>query len=125
ARPGDAFGAMRNLILSNHSAFAAKRGQVRAAIRAYRALLTAGVIERLDVPEISGRTVRLTADLPLNFALNQPLSTFALAALDLLDRESASYALDVVSVFEATLEDPRQILRAQQSRARGEAVAAM
>jgi hypothetical protein len=30
-----------------------------------------------------------------------------------------------VSVFEATLDDPRQILRAQESRARGEAVAAM
>ena len=116
---------MRNLILSNHSTFAAKRAQVRAAVRAYRSLLAAGVIERLDVPDATGRTVRLTADLPLNFALNQPLSTFALAALDLLDRESDSYALDVVSVFEATLDDPRQILRAQQYKARGEAVAAM
>ncbi|HEU5008424.1 MAG TPA: DUF3516 domain-containing protein [Jatrophihabitantaceae bacterium] len=125
ARPGDAFSAMRNLILGNHSSFAAKRVQVRAAIRAYRALLAAGVIERLDTPDATGRTVALTADLPLNFALNQPLSTFALAALDLLDRESDSYPLDVVSVFEATLEDPRQILRAQESRARGEAVAAM
>jgi superfamily II RNA helicase len=125
ARPGDAFAAMRNLIMNNHSTFAAKRMQVRAAIRAYRALLAAGVIERLDVPDASGRRVRLTADLPLNFALNQPLSTFALAALDLLDRESNSYALDVVSVFEATLDDPRQILQAQQFRARGEAVAAM
>jgi superfamily II RNA helicase len=125
ARPGDAFAAMRNLILNNHSTFAAKRAQVRAAIRAYRALLTAGVIERLDVPDATGRTVRLTADLPLNFALNQPLSTFALAALELLDLNSVSHALDVVSVFEATLDDPRQILRAQESRARGEAVAAM
>ena len=125
ARPGDAFVAMKHLILSNHSTFAAKRAQVRAAIRAYRALLAAGVIERLDAPDPTGRTVRLTADLPLNFALNQPLSTFALAALDLLDRDSDSYALDVVSVFEATLENPRQILRAQENRARGEAVAAM
>jgi hypothetical protein len=125
ARPGDAFGAMRNLILSNHSPFGAKRAQVRAAIRANRALLAAGVIERLAVPDATGRTVRLTADLPLNFALNQPLSTFALAALDLLDRDGDSYALDVVSVYEATLEDPGQILRAQQFRARGEAVAAM
>ncbi|MGH8862944.1 MAG: DUF3516 domain-containing protein, partial [Jatrophihabitantaceae bacterium] len=125
ARPGNTFVAMQDLILNNHSTFAAKRGQVRAAIRAYRALLAAGVIERLDVPDATGRTVRLTADLPLNFALNQPLSTFALAALDLLDRESDSYALDAVSVFEATLNDTRQILRAQQFRARGEAVAAM
>jgi superfamily II RNA helicase len=125
ARPGNAFTAVRNLILNNHSTFAAKRAQLRAAIRAYRSLLAAGVIERLETPDASGRIVRLTADLPLNFALNQPLSTFALAALDLLDRASDSYALDVVSVFEATLEDPRQILRAQQYHARGEAVAAM
>jgi superfamily II RNA helicase len=125
ARPGDAFAAMRNLIMDNHSTDAARRGQVRDAIRAYRALLAAGVIERLDEPDAAGRVVRLTADLPVNFALNQPLSTFALAALDLLDRESETYALDVVSVFEATLEDPRQVLRAQQHAARGEAVAAM
>ena len=125
ARPGNAFTAMRNLILNSHSTFAAKRVQIHLAIRAYRSLLAAGVIERLDAPDVTGRTVRLTADLPLNFALNQPLSTFALAALDLFDRESDSYALDVVSVFEATLDDPRQILRAQQFHARGEAVAAM
>ncbi|MDT4960610.1 MAG: hypothetical protein QOF87_257 [Pseudonocardiales bacterium] len=125
ARPGDAFAAMRNLIMSNHSPDSARRTQVRDAIRAYRALLAAGVIERLDVPDEAGRVVRLTADLPVNFALNQPLSTFALAALDLLDLGSETYALDVVSVFEATLEDPRQILRAQQHAARGEAVAGM
>jgi len=114
ARPGDAFTAMRELILGNHSPASAHREQVRDAIRAYRALLAAGVIERLDSPDEDGRTVRLTTDLPVNFALNQPLSTFALAALDLLDPEAETYALDVASVFEATLEDPRQVLAAQQ-----------
>jgi superfamily II RNA helicase len=125
ARPGDAFTAMRNLILSSHSSPAQRRKLVRDAIRAYRALLAAGVIERLDEPDEFGRLVRLTADLPLNFALNQPLSTFALAALDLLDPAADDYALNVLSVFEATLDDPRQVLAAQQHKARGEAVAAM
>ena len=60
-----------------------------------------------------------------DFALNQPLSPFALAALDMLDPESPTYALDVVSVIEATLDDPRQVLMAQQFKARGEAVGAM
>src|SRR5262249_10578126 len=49
----------------------------------------------------------------------------ALAAIELLDRESPGYALDVLSVIEATLDDPRPVLSAQQFRARGEAVAAM
>ncbi len=72
-----------------------------------------------------GRTLRLVDELQVDFALNQPLSTFALAALQLLDRESETYALDVLSVLESTLENPRQVLFAQQFRARGEAVAAM
>jgi superfamily II RNA helicase len=123
ARPGDAFAAMRSLLLDNHEPRPAQRRHVRAAIQAYRSLLRAGVIERLDVPDETGRTVRLTVDLPPNFALNQPLSTFALAAIELLDLDSESFALDVLSVIEATLEDPRQVLYAQQSKARGEAVA--
>ena len=125
ARPGDAFAAMRSLIEGSTPSLRERRSHVREAIRSYRALLAAGVIERLDEPDGEGRTVRLVADLPENFALNQPLSTFALAALELLDPESETYALDVVSVFEATLDDPRQVLSAQQHKARGEAVAAM
>ena len=69
--------------------------------------------------------MRLTVDLQLDFALNQPLSPFALAAFELLDPESPTYALDVLSVVEATLDDPRQMLRAQENKARGEAVGAM
>jgi superfamily II RNA helicase len=123
ARPGDAFASMRTLLLDNHESRPAQRRHVRAAIQAYRSLLRAGVIERLATPDDTGRTVRLTVDLPPNFALNQPLSTFALAAIELLDLDSDTFALDVLSVIEATLEDPRQVLYAQQSKARGEAVA--
>ncbi|MGL5930995.1 MAG: DUF3516 domain-containing protein, partial [Dermatophilaceae bacterium] len=68
---------------------------------------------------------QIAMDLHEGFALNQPLSAFALAALDLLDRDDPGYALDVVSVVESTLDDPRPVLRAQQFEARGEAVAAM
>ncbi|QKE83118.1 DEAD/DEAH box helicase [Arthrobacter sp. NEB 688] len=68
---------------------------------------------------------QVALDLHDGFALNQPLSAFALAALELLDPAAPGYALDVVSVIEATLDDPRQVLQAQQFEARGEAVAAM
>jgi hypothetical protein len=86
------------------------------------ALLAGEVVERIDPPDDEGRTLRLTIDLQANFALNQPLSPFAVAALDLLDREAPTYALDVVSVIEATLDDPRPIVNAQRHRARGEAI---
>jgi superfamily II RNA helicase len=125
ARPGNAFDAMRHLLEDNHEDRRAQLRHIRRAIAIYRSLLAGGVVERLDQPEEEGRIVRLTVDLQSDFALNQPLSTFALAAFELLDQESPSYALDMVSVVESTLDDPRQILAAQQNKARGEAVAAM
>ncbi|MDF3341506.1 DUF3516 domain-containing protein [Mycolicibacterium septicum] len=124
-RPGDPFVAMRRLLTDNHEPRKRQLKHIREAVGIARSLLQAGVIERLDTPEPDGRRYRLTVDLPDDFALNQPLSTFALAAVDVLDPEAETYALDVVSVIEATLEDPRQILAAQLNKARGEAVAQM
>ena len=124
-RPGDAFDAMRHLLTDNHEDRPAQLRHIRRAIAIYRALLAGGVVERLDEPDPEGRRVRLTVDLQFDFALNQPLSPFALAAIELLDAESPSYPLDVLSVIESTLDDPRQVLSAQQFKARGEAVARM
>ncbi|MCO6722907.1 DUF3516 domain-containing protein, partial [Streptomyces sp. Vc714c-19] len=109
----------------NHEPRKQQLRHIRRAIAIYRSLLDGGIVEKLDEPDAEGRVVRLTVDLQHDFALNQPLSTFALAAFELLDPESPSYALDMVSVVESTLDDPRQILAAQQNKARGEAVAAM
>ncbi len=122
---GDAFAAMRHLLTDNHEEPAARRRHIRRAIAVYRALVAAGVVERLAEPDAEGRRVRLTVDLQLDFALNQPLSPFALAAVELLDRAAPTYPLDVLSVIESTLDDPRQVLAAQQFKARGEAVAQM
>jgi superfamily II RNA helicase len=124
-RPGDPFVAMRRLLTDNHEPRKRQLQHIREAVGIARSLLQAGVLEHLAEPETDGRRYRLTVDLPPDFALNQPLSTFALAAIDVLDPASETYALDVVSVIEATLEDPRQILAAQLNKAKGEAVAQM
>jgi hypothetical protein len=115
----NAFSAMRHLLTDNHDDPAVQRKHIRRAIAIYRALLAGGVVEVVD------GEVRLTEDLQLDFALNQPLSPFALAAIELLDRESPGYPLDVLSIIESTLDNPRQVLSAQQFKARGEAVAEM
>ncbi|HEV7728351.1 MAG TPA: DUF3516 domain-containing protein [Modestobacter sp.] len=125
ARPGDPVAAMRQLLTDNHEPRKRQLRHIREAIGIARSLISAGVIVRLDEPEPDGRRYRLTVDLPPDFQLNQPLSTFALAAIGLLDAESDTYALDVVSVIEATLDDPRQILAAQLNKAKGAAVAQM
>ena len=129
-RGDDPVAAMRHLLLANHDSESQRREHVRQTFRVYRSLRVAGIVERVRVTDASRPggyrpSVRLTVDVPRDFALNQPLSPFALAALDLLDVEGATHALDVVSVIEATLDDPRQVLYAQQNAAKGEAVAAM
>jgi hypothetical protein len=116
---------MKHLLTDNHEERSAQRKHIHQAIAIYRALLAGDVVERLASQDAEGRLVRLTVDLQFDFALNQPLSPFALAAISLLDFDSPSYALDVLSVIESTLDDPRQVLSAQQFRARGEAVAQM
>lgn len=125
-RGGDVFGHVRSLVFDNHEPRARRYALARRAIAIFRTLVDAGIVETSDAG------IRLTVDLQPNFALNQPLSPFALAAIDLLDPEDAPggvgtghYALDVVSVIEATLDDPRAILSQQEYKARGEAVGAM
>ncbi|MFF5212751.1 DEAD/DEAH box helicase [Streptosporangium sp. NPDC000396] len=124
-RPGDCYAAMKHLLTDNHEDRKWQRRHISQAIAIYRSLLAGGVVEKLSEPDEQGRMARLTVDLQEDFALNQALSTFALATLELLDMESPTYALDMVSIIESILDDPRQILSAQLNKARGEAVAQM
>jgi len=131
ARGGDVFANMRRLVYDNHEPRNRQRELALRALGIYRTLLESGVVERTDAGE-----VRLTVDLQPNFALNQPLSPFALAAFELLDPSTGSgiqgggtgtgqYPLDMISIVESTLDDPRAVLSQQEFLARGEAVAAM
>lgn len=119
-RGGDVFANMRALVYDNHEPRSAQRMLALRALGIFRTLLESGVVERTEEG-----SARLTVDLQPNFALNQPLSPFALAAFELLDPESPSFALDMISIVESTLDDPRAILSQQEFIARGEAVAAM
>jgi len=125
SRPGDCFASMRHLLTDNHEDRPAQRRHIHRAIQIYRALLAGGVVERLTEPDEQGRMARLTVDLQEDFALNQPLSPLALAAIELLDACSPDYPLDVLSVIESTLDNPRPVLAAQLFKARGERVAEM
>ena len=125
AREGNPVAHAARLIRESHHDEKDQRRLGRHALVLAKELLSSGVVERLPAPDPSGRRHALTIDLQRDFALNQPLAPFALAVMDTLDPESETYARDIVSVIEAVLEDPRQVLWAQESRARGEAVAAM
>ncbi|MGI9606546.1 MAG: DUF3516 domain-containing protein, partial [Acidimicrobiales bacterium] len=115
--------AVKRLLTDNHETRKAQRAHIRRAISMYRSLLDAGVVEHLERPDPEGRTVRVTVDLQDEFALNQPLSLFALEAIEGLDTEAPDHALDVVSIVEAVLENPGPVLHAQLDKAKTDLIA--
>ena len=124
-RPGNSYEAMRDLLDTSHESPDRRRALKRRALALTRGLLGSGVLVKLEEPDRHGGWCVMAESVGEDFALNQPLAPFAVASLELLDRESPTYHLDVVSVLEAVLEDPFQVLLAQQFAARGEAVAQM
>jgi superfamily II RNA helicase len=124
-QPGDAVATMRALMEDNHEDERGRRRLSEQAQALGDELVAAGVLEWLAEPDAEGRTLRLAIDLQQDFALNQPLAPFALAAFELLDPEAEDHALNLVSVVEAILDDPSPVLRAQAWKAKGEAVAEM
>ena len=121
---GDAWARVHRLVEESAQPAEEKAALATRADEIFATLLDAGVVSREEGPDGSA-SWSTTVDLPDDFALDQPLSPFLLAALELLDPESETYALDVISMVEATLEDPWQILRAQQRVARDRAMSEM
>jgi hypothetical protein len=124
-RPGDGCIALRRLLVENDEPRPAQRRHIRQAIAMYRSLLGAGALERLSVPDDRGRWVRVTSDLQADFALDNPLSPWVLEAVPRLDAGAPTWALDVMSVVEATLDNPTAVLNAQLDRLKTETLAAL
>ncbi len=121
---GDALARMHQLVADSAQTDEQKEKLDERTDEIFATLLDAGVIT-CETAEDGTKSYSTLVDLPDDFALDQPLSPFLLAALELLDPESPTYDMDLISMVEATLEDPFQILRAQEREARAKAIAAM
>ncbi|MDO9410213.1 RNA helicase [Patulibacter sp.] len=124
-QPTDPVDAMTALMRENHED---ERGRDRLYEQAQSLgdeLIASGVLQWMDEPDEQGRRLQLAEHLQDDFALNQPLASFALQAFELLNRESETYTLDVLSVVESILDDPFPVLMAQAKKERGEAIAEM
>lgn len=123
AQGGDARARINRLIDDSAQSVDQKQRLHERADEIFETMIDSKVIEVERYED--GDDYNLDIDMPDDFALDQPLSPFLLAALELLDPESEQYALDVISMVEATLEDPRQVLRAQERQARDAAMIEM
>ncbi len=118
-REDDGCLALRKLIRSSHEGPTAKRRHARNAIAMIRSLRDAGVVELdRDGP-------RVNEDFQSDFSLNHALSLYVVEAVDVLEPEDPAYPLDVLTLVEATLEDPMAVLYRQTDALKSRALAAM
>lgn len=127
ARP-DGPVALKRLLRTNHDPEPRRRQHMRRAIAVYRSLEAAGVAERLRDADGRCAGVRVGSlvegmDERSALRFSSPLMPFAIEVVATLDRDDPSYVLDVVSVIESVLDDPRQVLFAQQNAAKAAEVA--
>ena len=121
-RPGDGCAAVRRILSTNHDSRDRQRRHILRAIAMFRSLVDAEIVEQLAEPDDLDRMVRVHVDLQDNFALNQPLSLFAVEVLELLDPDDPGHALDTLSVIESVLENPAVILARQLDHAKTELI---
>src|SRR5690554_3751790 len=118
SRKTDGCLAMRRLIEDSHETPISKKKLKKKAFQLFRALVEAEVIVFNKEDAESSSKLLLNLNLQDHFAMNQPLSLYLLEAIALLDIQSPDYALDVISIVEAVLENPELILRRQLEKER-------
>ncbi|HTQ45732.1 MAG TPA: DUF3516 domain-containing protein [Polyangiaceae bacterium] len=99
---------MARVIHRSHERRAQRRILGRDAATMFRSLVDAGIVEVGN-----DKTVRVHVDLQEDFSLHHALSLWLVEAQGALERESPTYALDVLTLVESILEDPDFVLRQQ------------
>jgi superfamily II RNA helicase len=122
SQPGDGCRAMCQLVRRCHDSPHAKRAHTQRAWQLFRSLLDRKIIE-FTPPSPAGAKLRVNVELQDDFSLDQTLSLYLIDTLKLLDPLAPAYALDLLTLVEAILEDPDIILQRQLHRLRAQRVA--
>ena len=113
---------LARLIKASHERDAQKRILGRQAIEMVTTLREAGILE-WDYDDDGRRRPVVNADLGEDFSIHHALSLYLLDVLPILDFDSETYALDLLTFVESILEDPEPILRRQLDKLKAEKVA--
>jgi hypothetical protein len=124
SRRDDGCRAMQALIRDSHEPEGAKPAHRQRAWQLFRGLVARQIVEFVPkTPE--GAKLRVNVDLQDDFSMDQALSLYLLETIPLLDPESPTYALDLLTLVESILENPELILRRQLDRIKDRAIAQM
>ena len=119
----DGCAALRKIINECHETAAKKKALRKRAFQLFRGLVEGNILRIIPRDERRGAAkVALNIDLQEDFSMNHALGLWLLDAIPQLDRESPEYALNVLSLIEAILENPEVVLRRQVDLLKGELI---
>ncbi len=121
--PSRPYRALVELIDTSHESPARKRRLRRDAAKLVRGLRRSGVVEVAREPGSERRRLRVRDELQWDFSLHHALSLYLVEATASLDVNEPDYAVDLLSLVEAILEDPTALLRAQLDRIKRDVLA--
>ena len=116
------FASIRRLIAACHEPAATRNRLIGQSAELVRALHRGGILRMAPRPG-GGYRVEADRELQIEFSMHQNLSLYLVSTLELLDQEDPDYALDLLSLVEAILEDPGIVLRRQAAKLRHELAA--
>ncbi|MDE2690019.1 MAG: DUF3516 domain-containing protein [Acidobacteriota bacterium] len=116
------FASLRRLIAACHEPAATRDRLIGQSAELVRALHRGGILRMAARPD-GGYRVEADRELQIEFSMHQNLSLYLVSTLELLDQEDPDYALDLLSLVEAILEDPGIVLRRQAAKLRHELAA--
>jgi superfamily II RNA helicase len=129
---GDGYRVLVDLVARSHENAANQRKHLVRSAQLFRALREAELVRcvKRSVDGVSKNRVVVKEGLQIDFSLHQTLSLYLLETIDLIqppdEREAGdSWALDVVTVVESILENPKAILMRQQDKEKTLAIAEM
>jgi len=119
----DGCAALRKIIKDNHEPPSKKKAHKKRAFQIFRGLVEGNILRIIPRNERRGPAkIALNIDLQEDFSMNQALGLYLHDAITQLDREATDYALNVISLVEAILENPDVILRKQVDLLKGELI---
>ena len=118
----DNFDSLRELISRCHEPETRKREHLRHAAVLARSLYRAGIIKVERDTRTAYRWVVVDEDLQWDFSLFQVLALYLVEAIEALDAQDPEYALDVITLVEAILENPRAVLYRQVDKLKTELI---
>lgn len=118
---GGGYGRLIRVIARTHATDGQKRRHRLRAAQLFRALRRAGIVDLLH-PSTGPVKIVVREGLQADFSMNHTLSLYVVQTLEMLNPESESHALDVLTLVEAVLEDPRVILYRQIDKLKGELI---